>query len=270
MDDLILQADNEPSSGFSFRWTNAGSLENKGWEAGLNIGVFDGDDFSWSTGASWFKNESEITELTVNSFDTQGFGTGLGTFRIEEGKSATQIVGNDANGDVVALGDAEPDFQMSFNNDVNFKNLSLSFLFHWKKGGDNVNLSRLLSDFGQTSADYDDTTLDPTGQMVNGDFRIASFRAGIAEPFVEDASYLKLREVGLYYTVTKKMLAGVIGGNLDSVKIGFSGHNLVSIFDYNSYDPEVSNFGSTAAGIGIEVAPFPSSKRYMFHLAVGL
>ena len=236
----------------------------------MNAKIIEGDDLSWDFGASWFRNRSEITELTVNSFDTQGFGTGLGTFRIEEGKSATQIVGNDENGNVVALGDAAPDFQMSFNNSLYYKNWSLSFLFHWKKGGDNVNLSRLLSDFGQTSADYDDTSLDPAGVMVNGDYRIASFRAGIAAPFVEDASYLKMREIGIYYTITAKMLSGVIGGNIDSVKLGFSGHNLINVFDYNSYDPEVSNFGSAAAGIGIEVAPFPSSKRYMFHLAVGL
>ena len=103
VEDLILQADNEPSSGFAFRWANAGALENKGIEVGLNAKVVDGSDISWETGASWFKNKSEITELTVNSFDTQGFGTGLGTFRIEEGKSATQIVGNDADGNVIDM-----------------------------------------------------------------------------------------------------------------------------------------------------------------------
>ena len=269
VEDLILQADNEPSSGYTFRWANAGALENKGIELGLNATPFESGNFTWNTSLSWFRNRSEITELTVNSFDTQGFGTGLGTFRIEEGKSATQIVGNDANGDVVVLGDAEPDFQMSWSNTVQYKGLSLSFLWHWKKGGDNVNLSRLLSDFGGTSADYDEISLDPAGVTPNGDYRIGSFLSGIAEPFVEDASYLKLREIGLYYNLPKKYLAGVIGGNIDSVKLGFSGHNVINIFDYNSYDPEVSNFGSTAAGIGIEVAPFPSSRRYMFHVSVG-
>ena len=270
VEDLILQADNEPSSGHSFRWANAGSLENKGIEIGLDAQILEGDDLKWNLGVNWFKNESEITELTVNSFDTQGFGTGLGTFRIEEGKSATQIVGNDANGNVVALGDAEPDFQMSLNNSVQFKNLSLSFLFHWKKGGDNVNLSRLLSDFGGTSADYDQFDADPAGVTPNGDYRIGAFLNGNAEPFVEDASYLKLREIGLYYSISDRMLSGVLGGNIESVKLGVSGTNVISIFDYNSYDPEVSNFGSAAAGIGIEVAPFPSSRRFMFHLSVGL
>jgi len=270
VDDLILRANNEPSSGFTFRWSNAGNLENKGHEISLNAIPFRNDDFEWDTGIIWFKNKSEVTKLTVNSFDTQGFGTGLGTFRIEEGKSATQIVGNDADGNVVALGDAEPDFQMSFNNNLRYKDFTLSFLWHWKKGGDNVNLSRLLSDFGGTSADYDGTNVDPTGNTVNGDYRIGSYLSGVAEPFVEDASYLKLREVGLYYNVPKSTLDNWFNGALTDIKVGFSGRNLINIFDYNSYDPEVSNFGSAAAGIGIEVAPFPSSKRFLFTLSVGL
>ncbi|MCK0144284.1 SusC/RagA family TonB-linked outer membrane protein [Arenibacter sp. F26102] len=270
VEDLILQADNEPSSGYTFRWANAGALENKGAEIGINVNAFDIEDFSWDSGISWFKNKSEITKLTVASFDTQGFGTGLGTFRIEEGKSATQIVGNDENGNVVALGDAEPDFQMSFNNNFKYKDFTLSFLWHWKKGGDNVNLSRLLSDFGGTSADYDEISLDPSGDSNNGDYRIGAFLGGFAGPFVEDASYLKLREIGLYYNLPENTLQKLFKGNVSNVKIGLSGHNIINIFDYNSYDPEVSNFGSGAAGIGIEVAPFPSSKRFMFHLSVGL
>ena len=270
VEDLILQADNEPSSGYTFRWANAGALQNKGAEIGINVNAFDNEDFSWDSGISWFKNKSEITKLTVASFDTQGFGTGLGTFRIEEGKSATQIVGNDENGNVVVLGDAEPDFQMSFNNNFKYKDFSLSFLWHWKKGGDNVNLSRLLSDFGGTSADFDKMNLDPSGTLNNGSYRLSAYGAGFAGPFVEDASYLKLREVGLYYNLPENTLQKLFKGNVSNVKIGLSGHNIISIFDYNSYDPEVSNFGSAAAGIGIEVAPFPSSKRFMFHLSIGL
>ena len=183
-------------------------------EIGINANIFDTENFSWDFNTNWFKNTSEITELTVNSFDTQGFGTGLGTFRIEEGKSATQIVGNDVNGNVVVLGDAEPDFQMAFNNSFRFKEFTLSFLWHWKKGGDNVNLSRLLSDFGGTSADYDGLNIDPAGTTPNGDYRIGAFLGGNAEPFVEDASYLKLREIGLYYTIPTATLDNIFNGHI--------------------------------------------------------
>jgi TonB-linked SusC/RagA family outer membrane protein len=269
VEDLILRANNQPSSGFGTRWANAGALQNKGVEIGLNVKAFDTEDFGWDSGVMFFKNKSEVTELTVDAFDTGGFGTGLGTFRVEEGKSVTQIVGNDENGNVVVLGDAEPDFQMSFTNNLRYKDFTLSFLWHWKKGGDNVNLTKLLSDFGGTSADYDDTNLDPSGTLNNGDYRISGFLGGFATPFVEDASYLRLREVGLYYNIPTSTLNNWFDGVVSDVKVGLSGNNLINIFDYNSYDPEVSNFGQNGLSTGVEVTPFPSSKRLLFHVSVG-
>ncbi len=268
VEDLVLLANNEPSSGFTSRFANAGELENKGFELNLNAEVIRSDAFGWDTGVIFFKNEFEITRLDVEPFNTGGFGTGLGTFRIEEGKSATQIVGNNVDGEIVVLGDAEPDFQMTFNNNFRYKNWNLSFLWHWKKGGDNINLTNLLTDFGQTSADYDDTNLDPSGELNNGDFRVNSFLSGVATPFVEDASYLRLREIGLYYSVSQNTLKQAFNGFVSGIKLGVSGNNLINIFDYNSYDPEVSNFGSNGLSTGVEVTPFPSSKRYLFHLAV--
>ncbi len=272
VEDLLLRADFATSSGYSFEWKNAGELENKGVEIGLNLKVFDTEDLSWDSGVSWYKNESEMTKLNVPSFNTGGFGNSLGQFQIEEGKSVTQIVGTTGPGTPVSvLGDAEPDFQMSFNNHLKYKDFTLSFLFHWKKGGDNINLSKLLSDFGGTSADFDDFNVDPAGQTRNGDYRIVEgLFAGNARPFVEDASYLRLREVGLYYSLPDTTIDKWFNGAVSSVKLGFSGNNLINIFDYNSYDPEVSNFGGTGLSTGVEVTPFPSSKRYMFHLSVQL
>ncbi|CAM1353829.1 SusC/RagA family TonB-linked outer membrane protein [Tenacibaculum ascidiaceicola] len=269
VEDLLLTANTEPSTGYTTEWVNAGELQNKGFEIGLNAKVFDSEDFTWDSGVSWYRNRSKMTKLNVPTFNLGGFGNSLGQFQIEEGKSVTQIVGTTGPGTpVVKLGDAEPDFQMSFNNTLKYKNISLSFLWHWKKGGDNINLSKLLSDFGGTSNDYDEITLDPDGVIPNGTYRINNgLFAGNARPFVEDASYLRLREVGLYYSFDKEVLDNVFSGAVSSLKIGFSGNNLVNIFDYNSYDPEVSNFGGNGLSTGVEVTPFPSSKRYMFHLS---
>ncbi|MBQ0741039.1 hypothetical protein J9332_42900, partial [Aquimarina celericrescens] len=83
---------------------------------GLNADVFKEENFNWNTGLLFFKNTSEVTKLEVDPFNLGGFGTGLGTFRIEEGKSVTQIVGNNANGDLVVLGNSEPDFQVTWSN----------------------------------------------------------------------------------------------------------------------------------------------------------
>jgi hypothetical protein len=124
-----------------------------------------------------------------------------------------------------------------------------------------------LSDLNGTTHDYDTIDLDPAGSLGNGDYRLSQLGSS-AEVFVEDASYVKLREIGIYYSLTKKMLAGVLGGSLDSIRLGASGTNILAFFDYNSYDPEVSNFGGNTPFTGVEVTPYPSSKRFLFHVGV--
>ena len=277
VDDLLIEADLPTSTGFTTTVENAGELENKGIELGLNATIFETNDFSWSTNIKWWKNESEITRLDVPSFQEGGFAASLGTFLIEEGSSATQIVGTyvaseltegeiaaiDPDGDGLAvLGNAEPDFQTSISNQLSYKNFDLSFLWHWKEGGDAINLTTLLSDLAGTSHDYDAVGLDPSGQLSNGAYR-ASRAFADASLVVEDASYLRLREIGLYYTFPEGWIK-----HTDKVRVGISGRNLINIFDYNSYDPEASNFGNNVLANNVEVTPYPASKFVNFHLNV--
>jgi TonB-dependent starch-binding outer membrane protein SusC len=113
-----------------------------------------------------------------------------------------------------------------------------------------------------TTHDYDDIDLDPTKTLGNGDYRLSQLGVN-TKPYVEDASYVRLREVGLFYTIPKMLYK-----DSGKIKLGFSGTNLLNFFDYNSYDPEVSNFGSGGFSTGVEVTPFPSAKRFNFHLQV--
>ena len=278
MDDVLLQVSTPTSSGFTRRVDNAAELENRGFELGIDAAVLQKKDLSWNTSLKVWKNTSEITKLDVEPFNTGGFAASLGTFRIQEGQSATQIVGTyDGSGftraDSLAVdpeldgfkvyGDAAPDFQMSWYNAISYKNFDLTFLFHWKKGGDGINLSTLLYDLGGTTWDYDDITLDPEGVQTNGEYRPSQWFAGNTGPWIEDASYIRLREIGLFYTLPKDLIKGV-----RMIKIGVSGRNLINIFDYNSYDPEVSNFGNNVLANNVEVTPYPASKFINFHLNV--
>ncbi|WP_156833806.1 SusC/RagA family TonB-linked outer membrane protein [Christiangramia salexigens] len=270
IDDLILQAALEPSTGFTSEFVNAGALRNNGVELSVDAVPVDTEELTWSVGANFFKNKSEITRLDVDPFNIGAFGATLGTFRIEEGESATQIVGigpNPGPSGFQKYGDSEPDFQMGFNSQILYKNFDLSFVWQWKNGGENINLTALLTDLNGTSHDYDTIDLDPSGTLGNGPYRVSQLGSSAAV-FVEDASYLRLRELGLYYRVPKDVLSGWFNESVDQIKLGFSGSNLINIFDYNSYDPEVSNFGANGIFTGVEVTPFPSSKRYLFHLAV--
>ena len=269
VEDLILDVDVPTSSGFSEEWKNVANIQNRGIEIGLLAVPVSTDDIRWSSQTLFWKNKAKVTRLDVPAFNTGAFGATLGTYRIEQGKSPTQLVGigspdqkpDPATG-LVVFGNAEADFNMSFSNNVTWKNFELNLLMHWKKGGSNVNLSTLLSDIFGTSPDYDDKSLDPTGAVTNGLYRLGILGSS-AGPWIEDASYFRVREIGLNYRIPKTVLKNIAG-----IRLGVSARNLINIFDYNSYDPEVSNFGSNAISSNVEVTPFPSSKS--FHFTIGV
>lgn len=276
IDDLLLRAQVPSSTGFASQVVNAGQLQNRGIELGLETELIKSNDLSWAMGVNWWKNNSEVTQLDIPAFNTGGFAAFLGQGRIEEGKSATQLIGTidpsrcrteddcsnvDPEGDgFMQFGDMEADFNFSWTNSLLWKGLELNWLLHWKEGGDGINLSTLLYDLAETTWDFDDTTLDPKGEMTNGDFRLAALgtHPGV---YIEDASYLRLREIGLYYTIPK------MNGLISNLRFGLSGRNLINIFDYNSYDPEVSNFGNNVLINSVEVVPYPASRTYNFHVS---
>ena len=268
VDDLLLTRQVPPSSGFALETFNGGQLRNNGVEVGLSLIPVDGPMVRWISRTSFWANDAEVTELTVPAFQAAGggFGSTLGSIRIEEGKSPTQIVGID-DGEVVALGDVAPDFQMSFFNDVQIaRRLRVTLFGHWKKGGDVINLTELLSDLSGTSPDFD---ADADGDGTpDGPQRVSQLGVS-ARPFVQDASYFRLREVGLYYDVAPRFF-GPLAGGLQSLRVGVSATNLFTITPYKSYDPEVSNFGSQPVASGVEVTPFPSSRNVLFHVNLGL
>ena len=86
--------------------------------------------------------------------------------------------------------------------------------------------------------------------------------------YIQDASYVKLREVGLHYTFPSDMITRAFGGTISSIRLGVSGNNVGLWTKYGSYDPEVSNFGIQPIASAIEVTPYPSSRRILFHLGV--
>ncbi|MFI5132575.1 MAG: SusC/RagA family TonB-linked outer membrane protein, partial [Chitinophagales bacterium] len=269
VDDLLLNVQVPTSSGFSLAWKNVASIQNKGIEIGLNAVPINKNGWKWTSTVNFWTNKAEVTQLDVPAFNTGAFGATLGTYRIQKGKSPTQIVGIAGPGDAKdpesglgIFGDAEPDFQMSFTENLTYKNWEFNVLMHWKQEGRNINLSTLLSDIFGTSPDYDEKSLDPTGAKVNGDFRLAALGT-TAKPWVEDAGYFRVREIGLSYRLPKQWFK-----NIADVKLGFSGRNLINIFNYSSYDPEVSNFGANAISSNVEVTPFPSAKSFHFTASV--
>ena len=153
---------------------------------------------------------------------------------------------------------ANPDFRMSFSNDVSWHRLSARALVEWQKGGGILNLTKLLSDFGQVTKDYANPIAGST-QTV-GERRLAGFGKE-ASTYLEDGSYVKVREIAVSYDLPPSLTSGIWGG-IRSARLSVSGRNLFRWTDYTGLDPEVSNFGNQAIARNIDVAPYPPSRAF--------
>lgn len=256
--DLLLVQSLAPSTGYATRVFNApgAQLSNWGVEVAAAVSPVRTADVNWIIRGTFDLNRSNIDSLPVPAFNTGGFGTSLGAYRIEQGKSATQIVGSEGH-----VGDANPDFRAGLSSDLTFKRFSLGFTWEWKHGGDIINLTQLLFDAFGNSVD----------QVSAGDTRISTWAGGCGgtgctKVYVQDGSYLKLRELSVGYDLPPSVPQHF---GMRTARISFSGRNLLRFTPYKGLDPEVSNFGNQAIARNIDVAPFPPSRSFFFSIDVG-
>lgn len=258
---LLLQRALPTSTGFGTQFSNGGKMRNRGIEAALTLKPVATKMIEWTTRGTLTFNRSTIISIPEHlPFDitAAGFGTGLGAFRIEEGKSATQLVANvDGMGTVKPVGDGEPDFRVGWSNVVNVGDFSFSALVDWQHGSNVVNLTRFLYDASANSPD-----------VAAAAKRLETFNGGDARPYIEDASFVKLREVSIGYNLPKKLAAQL--GPVKNVQLSLSGRNLLTVTNYSGLDPEVSNFGGQPIGRNYDVAPYPPSRSFWLSISAGI
>ncbi|HEX4419515.1 MAG TPA: SusC/RagA family TonB-linked outer membrane protein [Kofleriaceae bacterium] len=259
---LLLQRSLATSTGFTTQFLNGGGLRNRGVEASVQVRPLSTQLVEWISRATLTLNRSDITSLPSNvpTFDitVAGFGTGLGAFRIEQGKSATQIVATvDDKGTVKAVGNGEPDFRIGWTNTVTAGDFSFSALVDWQQGSDVVNLTRLLYDSASNSPD-----------VAAAAKRLMLFGSGDARPYIEDASFVKLRELAVVYTLPKHLVDQL--GPIKTLSASLTGRNLLTLTGYSGLDPEVSNFGGQSIGRNYDVAPYPPSRSYWLSVTAGI
>ena len=267
------------SSGTGVTQFNAypvGDLQNRGIELALGGTPVQVPNFSWTTQVQYWFNRSKITRLDIPN-TTVGSGFSIyGRNQLRLGESPTRWFGSpnvtDANGVAQATPyeDAQPRYQVSFSNQFKlFRNFDFSFLLHTSQGNYNSNLTIKQKDTGGTTPDWSkvDNLYENVG-LPNGRSRLPTNPNVTAREFIQNASYVRLREVALYYTLPKALLTGLFGNVVSNVRIGSSAQNLLTFTNYRGYDPEVSNFGNQSVGASVDNASFPNSKRIFFHLAV--
>ena len=268
VDDLLLLNSLATSTGFSQQYINGGQLSTTGTEISLDLTPLDVGEFNWLSTTTFSRAKSKITQLPVAPFNpgVGSFGSTFGNVFIQEGQSPTVIQAFNGCSVPVApgaacaafnkvlafVGDANPDFQMGFSNDFRFGAFSLTSLVDWRKGGDVINLTNNYFDGGDFFAD-----------TLGSRDRLDRFRAGEAV-YVEDAGFVKLREVTLGFEVPPSLTTRIFGGRAQGVRLELSGRNLKTWTKYTGLDPEVSNFSNQAIGRIQDVTPYPPWKSFFF------
>ena len=257
-----------PTVGVNTTPSNEAELENKGIELSLSGTVIQKSKVRWFSRVMWWKNDVVVKRLGIPSYLTGAFGTGLGTYLIKEGESPLTIVGSPAvrPGVFTVWGENQPKFTMSWMNSVSFlKNFEFSMMWEWRKGGDNINLTSFLTDAGGTTKGWFDD--DNKDGVPNGRQRPpAPFNN--AGRWVQDASFFKMREVGLYYSLPQSQITSLFKGFVNRIRIGASGNNVFLITKYEGYDPETSTFGAQSIAGNVDVSPFPTTRRLFFHINI--
>jgi TonB-linked SusC/RagA family outer membrane protein len=268
--DLLITRTLPPTSGYSSETSNGASMRVWGVETSISAFPVQGA-VTWNTRFNFGANRSRITDLPVPAFL---LGTPqTGAVRIEQGKSATQLFGNDTlpqPGRVVALvpiGDGNPKYNAGWGNELRWKGLSAYALLDRQQGGMLANGTWRHYDLGQNSRDYDEPTAD--GKKL-GEVRRTTYLQ-VTRIYYQDASYLKLREVTLGYDLPRAVTSR-IWSRAQSARLQASGRNLYWWSDFRGGDPEAENFGAGTVPGSVqrnrELAAYPASRQFWLNLNV--
>ncbi|CAI8286982.1 MAG: TonB-dependent receptor SusC [Bacteroidota bacterium] len=322
--DLISQVSVPSSSGFQFLNTNIGEIENKGIEIGLTLVPIQNEKLNWSLFTTFTQNKNKVIELVEGldriQFEGNGnqvphaipghaFGVFYGTKFARDSNGnfiidpATGYIWNAADNEDLnttasgIIGDPNPDFKMSFINNIRFKNLSLSAQIDWRKGGD-IQSTSIQSLLGRgVTKDTEDrertvvipgyygdaqgnlilnssgnpipntTQLDINDLYFSGGGPSGTFgQNAVDEASVYDGTVYRLRELNLTYNLPRKFLEKTPFGK---VSLSAIGNNLwyfaPNVPKYTNFDPEVTSHG-TSRMQGVEIASPPTATRYGFKI----
>jgi TonB-linked SusC/RagA family outer membrane protein len=162
--DQIIPLPVSRSTGYDFKYVNAGNVENRGWEVQLFGIPLETDDFTWRVDVNWTRNRNEVVELPAGIDNLQlgtfqggvsinaTLGEPYGTIRGQDfvylnGKKVVTSTDPKTNGRYLrsetsneVIGNRNPDWTGGINNRLTYKNISFSFLIDMKKGGQLFNL----------------------------------------------------------------------------------------------------------------------------------
>lgn len=208
-------------------------------EPGQNFGIIIGH--KWLTSLDEMANQlpdgMTIDDYTVNR---DGYVILDGT----EGSTTEAPIAldadNDGTEDKVVIADCNPDFNLNFNTNISYKGITFYMLWSLKYGGDVYNKTKQYLFFENRAGE-----IDQYGKPENQKKSIYYYQTlydgnDLNTHFVEDGTFLKLRETSLAYTYKFKK-DSKFGKVIKSVKFGIIAHNIFTFTNYTGFDPEVGN-----------------------------
>lgn len=281
--DLILPKTVSPSSGFTNQLANVGELENKGIELLLRTFNLRGPMLNWSSTVTLATNDPVVTKVSTGGAFL--IPESFGIIRVAKGEAPGHFFGTtyrrDDSGRILSstgvpiedpatgritgipaanaareiIGNPNPDAYWSFINELGLgRSLSFRVQLDGVSGGDIFNFDRRLLEtpaFGTGKA----YQAELEGELPKGYF---AARRTIFEEYIEDGSWVKLRELSVTYSIPARF-AGML--RAQGAQISLSGRNLKTWTDYTGWDPE-TNAGAQRTlvrGFSFATVPIPRS-----------
>jgi TonB-linked SusC/RagA family outer membrane protein len=242
-----------------------------GQEAYKAFYIREGEVFGAMYGYKFLKSLDELQSQLSSTDDINNYCMNSDGYVIVKGTEGTTseapIKKLDENGKLWfgKIGDSNPKFRISMTNTLVYKGIGLYALLEWKNGGDVYNKSAqwltrddrhgMMDQYGKP--DYLKKTISY--------YKVFYDVNNQNDFWVEDGSYLKLRELSLSYTVSPEYLKSVAKGFVKGVKLAFIGKNIFTLTKYSGYDPEVMTNNGTQY-FSYDFMGYPNYRSYSVSL----
>lgn len=269
---------------------NEGEMTNKGFEFAITSHQFEGE-FSWSTSFNMSFNKNKLDKLALQKVYYAGStndyvnespvrnepGRPLGGFYgyISDGvdPETGELMYRDVNGDGrlsssdrTYIGDPNPDFTYGMTNNLSWKGFNLNIFIQGSYGNDILNVGRMETEGMYNGMNQSTRVLNRwriPGQIT--DVPKAGFDMKTSTYFIEDGSYLRLKDISLSYDITGKWMKKA---GITKLQPYFTATNLLTWTSYKGYDPEVNQYGNSGTVQGIDYGTYPQSKSFIFGVNV--
>jgi hypothetical protein len=229
--------------------------------------------------------------ISQNLIEGQPYGVLFGT-RYLRNDQGSLVIGDDGfplvDPEPGVLGNPNPDWMMGVENSISFKGITLRFLLDTKHGGVVWNGTKNSIDYYGTSKStevqrevkdylFEGVNVNGEPNSVTVDFvdpskDVTQNRwtrygiAGVAEEAIEDASWVRMRELSLSYEFGDNINLPL---GIRRINVAFSGRNLFLFTKYSGIDPDTSLTG-TSTGVGLDYFNLPNTRSYGFSVKFGL